>query len=123
MTTWEILCIAVGGGIGAGARWIIDQALRTQRGFPWAILLVNVTGCFAMALAHFLVAPVAPHIAVAIAGLLGGYTTFGTVSVGSVVLWREGRRLGAIGNSAGTLAACTAASAAGWLAAVGIVGA
>ncbi|WP_105567525.1 fluoride efflux transporter FluC [Microbacterium halophytorum] len=120
MTMWETLSIALGGGLGAGVRWVIDQSLRTPRGFPWAILLVNVTGCFAMALAHFLIEPVAPHIATALAGFLGGYTTFSTVNVGAVVLWGEGRRLGAVGNAAGTLAACVAASALGWLAVVGL---
>lgn len=113
MTVWAVLCVAIGGGIGAGARWTIDQALRSPRGFPWAIMLINVTGCFAMVIAHALLAPVAPLAATALVGFLGGYTTFSTVNADAVGLWLAGRRAGAIGNAFGTLAACVAASGLG----------
>ena len=94
MTVWAIVAVAVGGGIGAGVRWSIDQSLWTPRGFPWAIMLVNVTGCFAMALVHALVEPVAPFAAVAAAGFLGGYTTFSTVNadIGAAVVGRPTRQ-------------------------------
>ncbi|MGO1411662.1 MULTISPECIES: fluoride efflux transporter FluC [unclassified Microbacterium] len=119
MTVWAIVAVAVGGGIGAGVRWSIDQSLWTPRGFPWAIMLVNVTGCFAMALVHALVEPVAPFAAVAAAGFLGGYTTFSTVNADTVRLWSAGRRGSAIGNTVGTLAACIAAATLGYLVAGG----
>lgn len=111
-----IAAVAVAGGLGAGVRWVLDQAFRSRTGFPWAILFVNVTGCFAMALLLGAF-PGAHPLAVTLGmGFLGGYTTFSTVNVDVVELWRAGRRGAAAGNGLGTLILCTAVSAGGfWL--------
>lgn len=120
MTPFLLVSVALAGGIGAGLRWLLDVVLRTPRGFPWAIMLVNVTGCFAMTLLLFSAAVTgigSEALTVLTAGLLGGYTTFSTVNVDAVELWRAGRRVAAFGNSAGTLLACTLGAALGLLAA------
>ena len=49
-------------------------------------------------------------------GLLGGYTTFSTVSVESVLLLQRGRRRAAIVNLLGTLVLALAAAALGGVA-------
>ncbi|MGI6879825.1 fluoride efflux transporter FluC [Microbacterium sp. gxy059] len=106
--------IGVAGGVGAGLRWLIDATMPRPAGpgFPWPILLVNVTGCVAFVALMMLGPGVLPAEDVAIVGtgLLGGYTTFSTVSVDTAAMWRQGRRRAAIGNAGGTLAACIAAS-------------
>lgn len=126
MTPLLFLAVALAGGVGAGLRWLVDVTLTTPRGFPWPIMLVNVTGCFAMMLVLHTtsVTGIAPEVlTVVTAGLLGGYTTFGTVNVDAIELWRAGRRWAAIGNSAGTLLACTVGAALGLYLAVVLVGA
>ncbi|MGO1769317.1 MAG: fluoride efflux transporter FluC [Microbacterium sp.] len=115
MSLIALALVTVCGGVGAGLRWTLDQLLRTPRGFPWAIMAVNVTGCFAMALIAGTL-PTAGQgalLGTALVGLLGGYTTFSTVNADAVELWRARRRAAAIGNAAGTLALCTAAAAGG----------
>lgn len=92
-----ILLVAVCGGIGAAARYVVDGALaaRNRRGYPVGTLVINVTGSF---LLGFLVAWAANHgpgsapIRTAIGtGLLGGYTTFSTACVEVVRLARSRR--------------------------------
>ena len=46
----EILYVALGGALGACARYAtgLAAALMFGKGFPWGTLIVNVAGCFAM---------------------------------------------------------------------------
>lgn len=75
--------IAVGGALGALARWGIAEALPTApAGFPWATFIANVSGAFVlgalMVLATEALRPsryLRPFLAV---GVLGGFTTFST---------------------------------------------
>src|SRR3954463_13718444 len=83
------LAAAAGGVLGALARWGIGAALPHDAGsWPWATLLVNVTGCaligvlLAVLLARFPAHPwLRPFLAT---GVLGGYTTFSTFAVDAV---------------------------------------
>jgi CrcB protein len=111
-----LLLVALAGGVGAGLRWLIDVTLspRMPKGFPWAILVVNVSGSLALGLLTGL-ALGHPWLAIVGAGLLGGYTTFSTVSVDSAILWREGKRRTALLNAVGTLVLASIAAAAGLL--------
>jgi CrcB protein len=83
---WDIvLVVAVGGALGALARWGVAEAVHPDgplTGFPWATFLVNVTGAFALGVLMVLVTErwprtrhVRPFLGV---GVLGGYTTFST---------------------------------------------
>ena len=89
------LQVALGGAIGASARYLTSVA--TMRfigpGFPWGTLAVNVIGSFLMgvlvvALAHkdggtrF-----APFL---MTGLLGGFTTFSAFSLDALVIYERG---------------------------------
>jgi len=89
--------IAVGGTLGALGRWGVGLALpHSHGGMPWATLVVNVTGAFAMGLlVAFLVdRPGAHRLARPFVGvgLLGGWTTFSALAVEVIALY-EGDRL------------------------------
>ncbi len=86
---------ALGGALGALARWGVATVLpHSPGGWPWATLLVNLTGCLLLgALAAALTArspepPWArPFLAV---GVLGGYTTYSAFAVEAVALVEAG---------------------------------
>lgn len=87
--------IALGGGLGALARYGLSTALPTQPGhFPWATFITNVTGCFLIGVLMVLVTDVwsahrlvRPFLGV---GVLGGFTTFSTYAVEIHGLLRPG---------------------------------
>jgi fluoride exporter len=100
------LAAALGGALGALARWGVAEALPSSpAGWPWATLLVNLTGCALIGLllvvlqARFPRHPwLRPFLAT---GVLGGYTTFSTFTVDAVRLVEDG----AVGVAVGYLAA------------------
>jgi CrcB protein len=96
------LLAALGGALGALARWGVATALPSSPGdWPWATLLVNLTGCLligvllAVLLARF---PSSVRLRPFLAtGVLGGYTTYSTFAVDTVVLIDAGRPAVAVG--------------------------
>ena len=93
---------ALGGALGALARWGVATAFPHEPGgWPWATLLVNLTGCLligvllAVLLSRFPASTWArPFLAV---GVLGGYTTFSTFAVDIVQAGEAGAWLTAVG--------------------------
>jgi CrcB protein len=92
------LWAAVGGALGALARWGLTEALPHSPGsWPWATLLENVLGCLligvllAVLLARFPSSPwLRPFLAV---GVLGGFTTYSTFAVDVVRMTEAGHAL------------------------------
>jgi CrcB protein len=85
---WDVLlAIAAGGVLGAEARYGISLALpHSGRQFPWATLLINASGCVAIAILMVVLLDVVenPHrLARPLLGIgiLGGYTTFSTFAL------------------------------------------
>jgi len=112
MTPLIFLLASIAGGVGAGLRYLVDIGVMslTRGRFPWGIVVVNVTGAFALGV----VTASIPDAALVIgAGLLGGYTTFSTVSVETALLAQRGRRDWAWLNLLGTLVTCVVAAAIG----------
>lgn len=114
MTALEFALLLVCGGAGAGARYLLDGAIMRGRrdAFPLGILVVNTVGSFVLGALTALGGLLGPAwIAILGVGLLGGFTTFSTVSVDTVQLARRGRRDWAWANLVGTLvcAVCGAA--------------
>ena len=108
--------LIVAGGLGAGIRYVLDVVLARGRrdAFPVGILVINVTGSGLLGFLTGLGTLVAPDwLAVLGIGLLGGYTTFSTVSVETIQLMRRGRRDWAIVNLVGTFAMAVIAAAIG----------
>ena len=93
---------ALAGGVGAVLRYLVDLGVARFMGrrFPWGILLVNLSGSFALGV----VATALPDAAFLLgAGLLGGYTTFSTAMLDTVALWRDGERPASAFNAVGML--------------------
>lgn len=83
-------------------RYLADLGVARVAGrrFPWGILLVNITGSFALGV----VTTALPDAAFLLgAGLLGGYTTFSTAMLDTVALWRDGERPASVLNAIGML--------------------
>ena len=89
------LLAALGGALGALARWGVATALpHSPGGWPWATLLVNLTGCLLLGgLVTGLTArsPEPPWARPLLAvGVLGGYTTYSAFAVETVGLVEAG---------------------------------
>lgn len=99
----DLLLVALGGALGALARFGVSTALP-RIDFPWHTLLVNLAGSFilgAVFLDHGMEHPARLAIAV---GFLGAFTTLSTYSVETVDLWSSGHRaLGAANMAANGL--------------------
>jgi CrcB protein len=81
-----LLVIALGGGLGSVARYLVSEALPVRPGhFPWATFLINLSGCFALGVLMAFVVEIWPPRRYlrpfAGIGILGGYTTFSTFAV------------------------------------------
>lgn len=86
---------ALGGALGALARWGVTTALpQSSGGWPWGTLLVNLTGCLLIGVLLAVLdsrfpasTALRPFLAV---GVLGGYTTFSALAVEVVGLGEAG---------------------------------
>lgn len=110
--------VALGGVIGSLGRFAVGTALPHQGGdFPWATLVVNVTGAFSMGLlvAYLVDRPGAHRLARPFVGvgLLGGWTTFSALAVDAVQLGHAGQEQAALVYVAATFLVGTLAVAAG----------
>lgn len=108
--------IAISGGVGAGLRYVVDALVMRGRtdAFPLGIFLVNVSGSFVLGLVTGLGSTFAGGwILIVGTGLLGGYTTFSTVSVETALLAQNRRRSWAWTNLIATLVVAVVAAAVG----------
>lgn len=107
MTT--LLAVLAGGFAGAVARQVLSGALqdRARTRFPVGILVVNLSGAFALGLLYGLdIENRWPDWlrAVTHTGLIGAYTTYSTWAVDCLALTRSGAGRSAVVNLAGSLA-------------------
>jgi CrcB protein len=92
-----VLLVGLGGALGAMARYgFANVVSRYWLGsFPLAILLVNITGAAVMGITMGLLSRFTPHwqeearLFLAV-GILGGFTTFSSFSLDTVVLLERG---------------------------------
>ena len=110
-----LLLASAGGAIGAGTRYLISEWFATKGllGFPWATLLINVTGSALMGLTVGVLmsrAELPAELRVFLAtGILGGYTTF---SAFSLEIWQLFER-GDVGAAVAYIGASVVLSIAG----------
>jgi CrcB protein len=92
----HILLVALGGGLGASARYLTNLAALRVAGphFPWGTILVNIIGSFAMGvLIETLTRRTGTSMEVRsflATGFLGGFTTFSAFSLDFALMWERG---------------------------------
>jgi fluoride exporter len=94
MTPWDVLWVALGGGVGSVMRWGVGRAVGEgyHGPFPLSTFLINVSGAFAIGYLAVLFSVDwrdrygAALNAGVLTGLLGGYTTFSTMELDAVKL-------------------------------------
>ena len=90
------LAIAIGGTLGCWARYAMTNLVQAiyGRDFPYATLSINVLGAFLMGFLFIetlerLIVP--PYIRTGVlTGVLGGYTTFSTFEMETLLLIEQG---------------------------------
>jgi len=88
--------ISLAGGLGCGARYLIGlwAGERLGSGFPYGTLLVNLAGCFLIALVMSLAMAVAsfpPTLRLALTtGFMGGLTTYSSFNFETTRLFQDG---------------------------------
>jgi fluoride exporter len=127
----SIVLVAIGGAAGGLARYWVSGVVAQRFGetFPWGPLVVNVTGAAAIGALAALLLPADAEASLAMPlwtllaiGILGSYTTVSSFSLQTLALLRSGETGHALGNVAGSVAACLAAAALGYLAALAAAG-
>ena len=92
----HVFLVALGGGLGAACRHLVNQwALKSfGSGFPIGTMAVNVLGSLLMGLlVGWLAARSSGDTALRLVlatGFLGGFTTFSSFSLDTVLLWERG---------------------------------
>ena len=99
----QILLVALGGALGAAARFSLSGLLQKPDGFPAGTLAVNVAGCLAAGWLLGRQALSGDVRAFLMPGLLGGFTTFSAFGVETLALWQTGRAVLAAANAAANL--------------------
>jgi len=114
MSGWAYAGAIVGCGIGASVRYLLGR-IDHPWSFPWPTVVANALGSVLLGGAAHLVKVDGAWIALVVGtGVAGGLTTFSSLAVDALVLWRDGRRAHAVEYLALTLAVGIAGAAAGW---------
>lgn len=116
-----LIWVALGSAFGGPARYAVSSLAGRHAGetFPWGILIVNVSGAFAIGLLAA-AATVDGRLALPSAwsliatGFLGAYTTVSSFSLQTLALARDGQLPKALGNVVLSLGLCLPAVALGY---------
>jgi CrcB protein len=90
----KTLVLSAGGVLGVNARYWLSLAIARRVGpeFPWATLLVNVSGALAAGFVSAALTARWPHPYLRlflVAGFMGGYTTFSAFALEARALWER----------------------------------
>jgi CrcB protein len=92
----DVAAVVAGAGIGGGLRYALGGWIAERWGasFPWGTFIVNISGAFLLGVVMALsvergVLPPAWRLFLGV-GILGGYTTFSTLSYESLALMQRG---------------------------------
>lgn len=96
--------VFLGGGAGAVLRYLVGRWLASPH-FPWHTLGINVAGSFALGLLAGWHRDRLGVFALLGTGLCGGFTTFSTFSLETLLLMERGRPWAAAGYAGGSVAA------------------
>jgi CrcB protein len=104
----ELAAVAVGGAIGASLRWSLGTWIvgRTGSAFPWHTMLINVSGAFLIGVLMALSVEkgiISSDWRLFLGtGVLGGFTTFSTLSYESIALIQNGLWTAGLANMFGS---------------------
>ena len=105
----RFLLVCTAGAAGCGARYLVSLWVGT-RPFPYATLIVNLVGSFAIALVLELslrIADFPPNLRLALAtGFLGGLTTYSSFNFETSALVLNGEAVRALAYFAATVLGC-----------------
>jgi CrcB protein len=93
---WAYVAIAIGGVLGCWARYAMTNLVQAVYGrdFPYATLSINVLGAFLMGFLYVETLErltISPALRVGIlTGVLGGFTTFSTFAMETILLAQQG---------------------------------
>jgi CrcB protein len=93
---WTYIAIAIGGTLGCWARYAMTSLVQTIYGnaFPYATASINLLGSFAMGFLFIETLErltMAPELRTGIlTGILGGFTTFSTFEMETLLLVEQG---------------------------------
>lgn len=116
----NVVIIFIGGGLGSVLRYgtVVGMARLTGPGvFPWSIFAANLLGSFILGFLFGLPSMKTRDSSAwffCATGVLGGYTTFSTLSNDSFILWQNHHGWMALANSVGSSLLGIAAAALGW---------
>lgn len=100
----RFLWICLAGALGTGTRYLVGlwASARFGTSFPYGTLIVNVTGCFLIAVVMqtaLSVAAFSPNLRLALTtGFLGGLTTYSSFGYETTKLAQDGSRGAALVN-------------------------
>lgn len=114
----RVAMLSLGGILGVNARYWLGVWMSgwTGAGFPWATLIINVSGCLAIGFLSEALMRWLPHPNVrlmVVTGFLGGYTTFSTFAFESSEMWERGEIGGSVSYMTASLVAGFGAVASG----------
>jgi CrcB protein len=106
--------VALGGALGSMARFWMANAVAAVAGpaFPWGTLGINIIGSFVIGLFYALTGPggrfdVSSDMRIFVMiGLCGGFTTFSSFSLQTLLLLQDGHTLRAGAYMLGSVALC-----------------
>jgi|TARA_B110000091_G_scaffold64795_1_gene71361 CrcB protein len=111
--------VALGGASGASLRFFISQLILNWlgKGFPFATLVVNISGSLLMGFLYGLIEQLNLEIQVYRTligiGFLGAFTTFSTFSLDTLLLFQQGEIIKAMLNIMLNVTLCVLAAALG----------
>ncbi len=117
----DVVLVAAGGAVGSLLRfWVGLLVQRFVSGaFPWGTLLINIVGSFVIGAFAALVGSAGRYEGndmlrlLVMVGLCGGFTTFSSFSLQTLMLLRSGDAVGACANIAASVALCVIATMTG----------
>jgi CrcB protein len=106
----NVITVVIGAGIGGGLRYALGGwvAERWSTSFPWHTMVINVSGAFLIGILMALTVErslLPPSLQLFLGvGILGGYTTFSTLSYESIALVQQGLFVQGAANMFGSAA-------------------
>lgn len=115
----HLLAVALGSALGGCLRYLATLGVNAliQHGFPWGTFAVNVAGCLLIGILHVLIVERGGGTETlrlfAMVGVLGGFTTFSSFSLETLLLVQQGALGRAVTYVVASVVVCLVSSVAG----------